>query len=110
MGTNLMQATLNGQIVRELPAERIELDYPGLTARGEVCMGRTRKGDIWAAIGFNTGAGGAGGHTNPERLFHSADDGRTWTSRPMEPTGEQRMCAFTVLVCMTLNPQRVFDT
>ena len=51
-----------GNILGEIAAERVVLDYPGLTARPEVCMSRTIDGDIWAAIGFNTGVRGAGGH------------------------------------------------
>lgn len=86
----------------ELAVERIRLGYPGLAARGEACMGRTRDGDVWAAVGFNTGRPGSGPPTGPERLFHSADGGRTWESRPLTPTNGGRMCAFTVLADDTM--------
>ena len=36
----------DGEVVNHLPCERMHLDYPRLTARGEACMGRTSDGDI----------------------------------------------------------------
>ena len=60
-------------------------------------MGRMRNGDIRAADGFNTGGGWPGTGANPKRLFRSADGGRSWTGRPLAPTGDERMCGFTVL-------------
>lgn len=97
MSSDSITVTLDGRVVDELPAERIVLDYPGLTARAEVCMGRTGDGDVWAAIGFNTGLRGAHGHVNPEWMFRSSDGGTTWDRRPLGPTGSRRMCGFTVL-------------
>ena len=35
-----------GELVDRLPCERIPLEYPGLTGRGEACMGRTQDGAI----------------------------------------------------------------
>ena len=82
----------DGEVVEHLACERIPLDYHGLVNRGEVCMGRTRNGDIWAAIG------GGVSHTGPQGLFHSADGGRTWSSQPIDPTRDNKgLCAFTVL-------------
>ncbi len=97
MSDDPIKVTRDGETIREIPVERIALDYPSLSARAEACMGRTRNGDIWAAVGFNTGTYGSLEQTNRERLFHSADEGRTWTSNEMSPSGQARMCAFTVL-------------
>ncbi len=97
MARDSVTVTLDGEVVDRLPAERVVLDYPGLTARGEACMGVTSDGDVWAAVGFNTGLRGAHGHFNQERLFRSPDGGHTWESSPMAPTGSGRMCGFTVL-------------
>ena len=97
MAQDSVTVTLDGEVVDRLPAERVVLDYPGLTARAEACMGVTSDGDVWAAVGFNTGLRGAHGHFNPERLFRSSDGGRTWDSQPMAPTGSARMCGFAVL-------------
>jgi hypothetical protein len=97
-----MKVTLKGEMVREADVERTPLDYPGLQGRAEACMGRTQNGDIWAAVGFNTGGGWPGTGANPERLFRSTDDGRTWTGRPLGPTGDERLCGFTVLADDTL--------
>ena len=41
----------DGEVAERLACERVPLGCHGLVNRGEVCMGRTRNGDIWAAIG-----------------------------------------------------------
>lgn len=102
MAAEMMKVTRDGKMVREVPVERIPLDYPGLEGRAEACMGRTRNGDIWAAVGFNIAGGRPGTGANPERLYHSTDGGRTWTGRFLAPTGDERMCGFTVLTDDTL--------
>ena len=102
MTSDTMNVTIAGRVVREQSVERIDMDYPGLGGRGEACMGRTRDGDIWAAVGFNVPVLDPATEASPERLFHSADGGQTWTSLPMSPTDWSRMLAFTVLSDDTL--------
>ena len=102
MANDTMNVTIAGRVVREQSVERIDLDYPDLGGRGEACMGRTRDGDIWAAVGWNLPLLDPASKASPERLFHSADGGRTWTSLPMSPTDWSRMLAFTVLSDDTL--------
>ena len=102
MASDPMLVTRDGQVAAERPMERIDLEYPGLGGRGEVCMGRTSDGDIWAAVGFNVPLLDAGSPASPERLFRSTDGGQTWTSQPLSLTEWGRLCAFTVLSDDTL--------
>ena len=78
------------QIVNYLQCERIHLDYPGLSDRCDVNMGRDSLGNIWAAV-----TGAAAGQM--DRLFRSQDGGVTWTSIPLSPTQNQELAAFTAL-------------
>ena len=78
------------QIVNYLQCKRIPLDYPGLSGRGDVNMGRDSLGNIWAAV-----SGAAAGQM--DRLFRSQDGGITWTSIPIPPTQNQELAAFTTL-------------
>jgi hypothetical protein len=78
------------QIVDYLQCERIHLDYPGLSDRCDVNMGRDSLGNIWAAV-TDAGAG------KIDRLFRSQDGGFTWTSIPLSPTQNQELAAFTAL-------------
>ncbi len=78
------------QIVNYLQCERIHLDYPGLSDRCDVNMGRDSLGNIWAAV---TGASAG----QMDRLFRSQDGGVTWTSIPLSPTQNQELAAFTAL-------------
>ena len=43
MARDSVTVTLDGEVVDRLPAERVVLDYPGLTARAEACMGVTER-------------------------------------------------------------------
>ena len=86
-----------GKAVYDIPAKRIVLEYPELSGRPEVCMSQTNDGYIWAAIGFNTGQQGSLEHINQERIFYSNNRGDSWQSKPISPTGDRRMCGFTIL-------------
>lgn len=86
----LITVELGTQIVNYLACERIPLDYPGLTDRCDVNMGRDSLGNIWAAV-----TGTASGQNI--RLFRSQDDGVTWTSILLAPTLNQELAAFTAL-------------
>ena len=96
MAEGTITVTRDDHDVCELPCERIPLEYPELSGRAEACVGRTRNSDVWAAVGYNTGGGGAGVE-GVERLFCSRDGGRTWTSRLLPPTERGHLGAFTVL-------------
>jgi hypothetical protein len=78
------------QIVDYLQCKRIHLDYPGLSERCDVNMGRDSLGNIWAAV-----TGAAVGQM--DRLFRSRDGGVTWTSILLPPTQDQNLEAFTAL-------------
>jgi hypothetical protein len=91
----LITVELEGEIVAYLDCERVALDYPGLTGRGNVNMGCSGNGDIRAAIaGVSTSA--------MKRLFRSRDGGGTWTSKQLSPTLGRNLVAFTVLNNNTL--------
>lgn len=62
-----IQVTRDGQVVGELPAERIPLDYPDMSWRADPAVGMDADGTIYAAIRM--------------RVFASADGGETWNSR-----------------------------
>lgn len=96
MAEDTIAVTRDDHDVCKLPCERIPLEYPELSGRAEACMGRTQNGDIWVAVGYNTGGGGAGVE-GVERLFCSQDGGRRWTSRLLPPTERGHLGAFTVL-------------
>jgi hypothetical protein len=86
----LISVEVDGQIVDYLSCERIHLDYPGLTGRCDVNMGRDTSGIIYAAVtGVST--------SEMKRLFHSQDGGKTWTSSLLSPTLGRNLVAFTVL-------------
>ena len=115
---HIIKVTSDGEMPREIPAERIELDYPGLHGRGEACMGMTSDGNIWAvercggttcngrpeaaAVGFNVPRLDPSSPASLERLFRSSDGGKTWTSQPLAMTEWGRICAFTALSDDTL--------
>lgn len=86
----------DGQVVDRLPAERIQLDYPELDARAEVNADLDSHGHIWAAIGYSVGSQHQA-TLGFERLFHSSDGGRTWTSQTLPMTEDCHFIAFTVL-------------
>ncbi len=86
----------DGEVVDRLPAERVQLDYPELNARAEVNAALDSKGEIWAAIGYSVGSQHQG-TLGFERIFHSGDGGRTWTSRILPMTEDCHFLAFTVL-------------
>jgi hypothetical protein len=92
MANEPIKVTRQGELVGELAVERIPLDYPELSARPEANMAFAPDGDIWAAIGHMCSE-----TLRPERLFHSKDGGRTWTSQVMAPAETHCMHAFTVL-------------
>ena len=102
MNEHHIEVTGDGQLLQEMPAELIELDYPGLQGRGEACMGMTSDGAIWAAVGFNVPLLDPGSPASPERLFRSTDGGQTWTSQPLPMTEWGRLLAFTTLSDDTL--------
>lgn len=79
------------------PCERIQLDYPDLMGRAEVCMGRTRNGDLYAAVAATCGAMGEGIQPT-QRLFCSSDGGYAWRGWPIELSDVNAMTAFTVLL------------
>jgi hypothetical protein len=86
----------DGKIAGRLPAERIRLDYPELNARAEANAALDSQGNIWAAIGYSVG----NRHQDPggfERLFHSRDGGKTWTSQILPMTEDCHFLGFTVL-------------
>jgi hypothetical protein len=86
----LITVELDGQIVNYLVCERISLNYPDLTGRCDVNMGRDNKGNTWAAVtGVST--------SQMKRLFRSRDGGKTWTPSTIPPTQDRNLVAFTVL-------------
>ncbi len=87
---HLISVERAGQIVQYLNCERISLNYPGLTNRCDVNIGRDTNGNILAAI---TGTP----DNTAKRLFQSNDGGRSWTSISMSPTLGYYFLAFTVL-------------
>ena len=99
---HIIKVTSDGEMPREILAERIELDYPGLQGRGEACMGMTSDGAVWAAVGFNVPRLDPGSPASLERLFRSTDGGQTWTSQPLPMTEWGRLLAFTTLSDDTL--------
>ena len=90
MTKHSIRVTRDGEQVGEILAESVQLDYPDMKGRGEVNMGRSRDGAIWACV---TGGG-------PQRVFCSSDEGRTWQGRPIHFPDKMR--AFTVLSDGTL--------
>jgi hypothetical protein len=79
-----------GRIIDYLHCERIAMDYPELTGRGDVNISLDADGDIWAAV--------AGAPLDKvKRLFRSRDRGLTWTSVPLPPTRDRYLAAFTTL-------------
>ena len=98
--TDKLGVERNGKL-EFMPCQRIPLDYPDQPGRGEVCMGRTRNGEIYAAAGASVGAGGDKAKPS-QRLFKSSDGGRSWTSRPIDFAGVNSLVAFTVLADDTL--------
>ena len=98
---NAVLVERDGRVVDRVPAERIALGYPELRGRAEVNAALDSAGTLWAAIGYSVGTQ----HQPPvgvERLFCSADGGRTWTSRPLPMTEKRNFLAFTVLADDTL--------
>ena len=98
---NAVLVERGGKIVGRVPAERIPIEYPELNARAEVNAALDSQGNIWAAIGYSVGSQ----HKAPsgfERLFHSRDGGRTWTSQLLPMTEKCDFLGFTVLADDTL--------
>jgi len=85
-----------GEAVGQVPAERIRLDFPELDARAEANAALDSRGHIWAAIGYSVGRQHRASK-GYERLFHSADGGRTWTSQILPMTERANFLGFTVL-------------
>jgi len=86
----LITVERGNQIVDYLQCKRIPLDYPGLSSRCDVNMGRDSLGNTWAAVTGVT-------VNQMNRLFRSRDGGVTWTSILLSPTQDQNLVAFTVL-------------
>lgn len=86
----------DGRPVGRVPAERIRLDFPELDARAEANAALDSRGHIWAAIGYSVGKHHRASE-GYERLFHSSDGGRTWTSQILPMTERANFLGFTVL-------------
>ena len=84
----------HGKVVDRLPVERIRLEFPELTGRGEGNVALDSKGNIWATVSYNTPNRGTLG---AERLFRSSDKGKTWSSQILLLDEPLRCMAFTVL-------------
>lgn len=81
----------SGTVIERLRCQRTELSCPGLEGRGEVNLGRTNDGSIYAAVTSWSGKGF-------NQLFRSTDQGKSWTGWPIQlPPGSTEVTAFTVL-------------
>ena len=99
--SNTLVLERDGKVVARLPVERIPLKYPELSARAEAYVALGAKGDVWAAVSYNTPAAETG-PLGPERLFRSSDGGKTWSSQILPQPEGYRCMAFTVLQNETL--------
>ncbi len=107
----LISITEGYRITKQIPCERIEIfsaksapvDKAGVRMhRAEVNTGRTKNGDIYAAI------------VGTKSVYKSKDGGKKWMRMPLPPM-EDYMCAFTVLqddsfLFLRRGPQPVLHT
>jgi hypothetical protein len=81
----MMDVTVDGKVVKQIPCERIPLDCNGMQIRAEAHVDRTKNGDIWALV------------LGSKKIFKSTDKGKTWTSRTVDIIADDLMSGFTIL-------------
>jgi hypothetical protein len=88
-GPDELVVTQGDRVVGRLPCAHVPLDGGGLWDSQHVAasLGRTSDGTLHAVV-----RGGSG-----SLLFHSADDGRAWTGRPVTVGDRAQIGAFAVL-------------